>query len=73
MLLCLFFSLIFIALAKPRWDYKDIELMQEDANLVILLDSSKSMDVSDVIQPDMKELNKRSQILLINFIIIVLA
>ncbi|MGD2083536.1 MAG: VWA domain-containing protein [Chromatiales bacterium] len=44
----LLWSLLAVAMAGPRWDYTDVRLFRPGANLVILLDISKSMDVSDV-------------------------
>ena len=37
-----------MALAGPRWDYKDLQLFRPGSDVVILLDLSKSMDVADV-------------------------
>jgi Ca-activated chloride channel family protein len=44
----LLWALLVLAMAGPRWDYADVRLFRPGANLVILLDISKSMDVSDV-------------------------
>ncbi len=41
-------SLLVIAMAGPRWDFTDVRLFRPGANLVVLLDISKSMDVADV-------------------------
>ncbi len=43
-----FFSLIFLSLAQPRFRYKETKLYSSTKNLVILLDSSLSMGVSDL-------------------------
>ncbi len=37
-----------LAMAGPRWDYTDMDLYQPGSDLVILLDLSRSMNVSDV-------------------------
>jgi Ca-activated chloride channel family protein len=37
-----------LAMAGPRWDYTDIDLFRPSANVVILLDLSRSMEVDDV-------------------------
>lgn len=37
-----------VALAGPRWDYREIMFRQADRSLVVLLDISRSMDVGDV-------------------------
>ena len=47
-LILIFFSCIFLALAKPRWGYIEVEHYNYDKNLVVLLDSSQSMSVSDL-------------------------
>jgi Ca-activated chloride channel family protein len=44
----LLWALLVVAMAGPRWDYTDVRLFRPGANLVVLLDISKSMDVSDV-------------------------
>ncbi len=44
----LLWSLLVIALAGPRWDYTRISLFTPGANLIILLDISRSMSVADV-------------------------
>ncbi len=41
-------SLLAIAMADPRWDYKDIQLFQPGNDLLILLDISQSMNTTDV-------------------------
>jgi Ca-activated chloride channel family protein len=41
-------SLLVIAIAGPRWDYRDVQLFRPGSDLVILLDLSGSMDVTDV-------------------------
>ena len=37
-----------LALAGPRWDYRTVDLMQPGADVVILLDISRSMAANDV-------------------------
>lgn len=37
-----------LALAGPRWDFRDIEAFSRDQSLVILLDLSKSMNATDI-------------------------
>ena len=44
----LLWTLLVLAMAGPRWDYTDVRLFRPGANLVVLLDISKSMDVADV-------------------------
>ncbi len=44
----LLWSLLVLAMAGPRWDFTDVRLFRPGANLVVLLDISKSMDVADV-------------------------
>ncbi|MCP4697961.1 MAG: VWA domain-containing protein [Gammaproteobacteria bacterium] len=44
----LFWCLGVIAMAGPRWDYRDIEVFEPSSDLVILFDLSQSMQVSDV-------------------------
>lgn len=39
---------LMLALAGPRWNYRDIEMVTKDQSLVILLDLSKSMDATDI-------------------------
>ena len=41
-------SLLVIAIAGPRWDFRDIQLFRPGSDLVILLDLSRSMDVTDI-------------------------
>ncbi|MEM1282697.1 MAG: VWA domain-containing protein [Chlamydiota bacterium] len=41
-------ALLIIALAGPRWSYREIETYSSDQNLIILLDLSQSMDADDV-------------------------
>jgi len=43
----LLWSLGCLAMAGPRWDYTEIKLFQPGLDLVILLDLSQSMDVTD--------------------------
>jgi Ca-activated chloride channel homolog len=45
---CALWSLLVIAIAGPRWDYRDVQLFRPGSDLVILLDLSRSMDVTDV-------------------------
>jgi Ca-activated chloride channel family protein len=45
---CLLWSLLVIAIAGPRWDYRDVQLFRPGSDLIILLDLSRSMDVTDV-------------------------
>jgi Ca-activated chloride channel family protein len=40
--------LVVAAIAGPRWDYRDVQLFRPGNDLVILLDLSRSMDVTDV-------------------------
>jgi Ca-activated chloride channel family protein len=44
----LLWSLLVLAMAGPRWGFTDVRLFRPGANLVVLLDISKSMDVADV-------------------------
>ena len=44
----LLWSILIIAMAGPRWDYTQIQLFTPGSDLVILLDISRSMEVSDV-------------------------
>ncbi len=39
---------VFLALANPRWSYKDIDAYQPTASMVILLDLSATMNAEDV-------------------------
>lgn len=41
-------SFLTIAVAGPRWSYREIETFSKDQSLVILLDLSESMNASDV-------------------------
>lgn len=43
----LLWSLLTIAMAGPRWDYTQVQLFTPSADLVILLDISRSMEVAD--------------------------
>jgi len=49
-LVLLMFSvgLILVALAQPRWGFRWAELKQEGTNIVVVLDTSLSMDAQDV-------------------------
>jgi len=44
----LLWAVLVIAMAGPRWDFTEIQLFTPGADLVILLDISRSMDVADV-------------------------
>lgn len=44
----LLWSALIIAMAGPRWDFTRVQLFTPGADLVILLDISRSMEVSDV-------------------------
>lgn len=44
----LVWSLLALALAGPRWDFREIATFTRDQNLVILLDLSESMNAKDV-------------------------
>lgn len=41
-------SLLVLAMAGPRWDFTDVQLFRPGTNLLILLDISQSMNVTDV-------------------------
>lgn len=41
-------TLLVLAMAGPRWDFTDVQLFRPGANLLILLDISRSMQVTDV-------------------------
>lgn len=43
----LLWSLLIISMAGPRWDYTQVQLFTPGADLVILLDISRSMEVAD--------------------------
>ncbi len=43
--------LLVLAMAGPRWDYRDEQLFRPGSNLVVLFDISRSMQVADV-RPD---------------------
>jgi Ca-activated chloride channel family protein len=43
--------LLVLAMAGPRWDYRDEQLFKPGSNLVVLFDISRSMNVKDV-RPD---------------------
>lgn len=40
--------LVTLALAGPRWDYREMETFKASTNLIVLLDLSKSMDAEDL-------------------------
>lgn len=44
----LLWTLLMVALASPRWDYRQVELFGTDNYMVILLDLSQSMNSEDV-------------------------
>jgi len=44
----IFWAILVIAMAGPRWDYTSVQLFTPGADLVILLDISRSMEVADV-------------------------
>ena len=44
----LLWTLLVLAMAGPRWDFTEIQLYTPGADLVILLDISRSMEVADV-------------------------
>ncbi len=44
----LLWSLLTIAMAGPRWDFHQVQLFSPGADLVVLLDISRSMEVADV-------------------------
>ena len=54
----LFFSLLLIAIAGPRWSYHDIETKTNITNNLLLLDVSKSMNAIDL-KPNRFEHAKR--------------
>jgi Ca-activated chloride channel family protein len=41
-------TLMVLAMAGPRWDFTDVQLFRPGANLLILMDISRSMQVTDV-------------------------
>jgi Ca-activated chloride channel family protein len=41
-------ALLILAMAGPRWDYRDEQLFRPGTNLLVLFDISRSMDVADV-------------------------
>ena len=41
-------ALLVVAIAGPRWDFRDVQLFRPGSDLVILLDLSRSMDVTDI-------------------------
>lgn len=45
---CLLWTLLVIAIAGPRWDFRDVQLFRPGSDLIILLDLSRSMDVTDI-------------------------
>lgn len=47
-LLILFIILIIFSLAKPRWQYHEVEITSNTNNIIFLLDSSSSMNVKDL-------------------------
>ncbi len=47
-LIFIFLSLIILSLAQPRWKYEEISAEKSFNNVIILIDSSNSMNVSDI-------------------------
>ena len=47
-LLCLSYVFAVVALAQPRWGFRWTELKQEGTSIVVVLDTSLSMDAEDV-------------------------
>lgn len=41
-------GLLTLAMAEPRWNFREVEIYSKDQSLMILLDLSQSMDASDV-------------------------
>jgi len=41
-------AVLVTAIAGPRWDFRDVQLFRPGSDLVILLDLSRSMDVTDI-------------------------
>jgi Ca-activated chloride channel family protein len=41
-------GVLVIAIAGPRWDFRDVQLFRPGSDLVIMLDLSRSMDVTDI-------------------------
>lgn len=41
-------ALLILGLAGPRWNFREIEVLGKDQNLIILLDLSESMNAADV-------------------------
>ncbi|HEV8051226.1 MAG TPA: VWA domain-containing protein, partial [Parachlamydiaceae bacterium] len=41
-------SCLVLALAGPRWNFREIEMLSKDQSLVILLDLSESMNANDI-------------------------
>lgn len=46
--LTVLFALVAVALAQPQWGFRWSELKQEGTNIVVVLDTSLSMDAADV-------------------------
>jgi len=47
-LLCLSYVFVVVALAQPRWGFRWTELKQDGTSIVVVLDTSLSMDAEDV-------------------------
>ncbi|MGB5678488.1 MAG: VWA domain-containing protein [Gammaproteobacteria bacterium] len=45
---CVLWGLLVTAIAGPRWDFRDVQLFRPGSDLVILLDLSSSMNVTDI-------------------------
>ena len=45
---CVLWTTLVVAIAGPRWDFHDVQLFRPGSDLVILLDLSASMDVTDI-------------------------
>jgi Ca-activated chloride channel family protein len=45
---CALWGILVIAIAGPRWDFRDVQLFRPGSDLIILLDLSRSMDVTDI-------------------------
>ncbi|MGB5607127.1 MAG: VWA domain-containing protein [Gammaproteobacteria bacterium] len=45
---CGVWILLVLAMAGPRWDFTDVQLFRPGANLLVLFDISRSMNVADV-------------------------
>ena len=61
-------SLLVLAMAGPRWDYTDVQLLRPGGNLVVIVDISRSMKVTDVrpsrlarVRQELEDLLRQSQ------------